>query len=127
MIRRPPRSTLSSSSAASDVYKRQVLVESVVGLSDQEVLRAISSHTLGRIGMSPLEKIIFLADMIEPGREFPGIEKLRRMAEQDLDQAMVLGINATLAYCLKKGSPIHSRTVQVRNYLLASLPAEPDL
>ncbi len=100
-----------------------VLVESAVGLGDQEVLQAIGSHTLGRIGMSPLEKIIFLADMIEPGRDFPGIEKLRRAAEQDLDRAMVLGIDATLAYCLKKGSPIHSRTVRVRNYFLASLPA----
>lgn len=94
------------------------------GLVDEEILDAVRNHTLGRVGMTGLEKVIFLADMIEPGRDFPGIERLRCVAWRDLDQGMILTIESTLRYCMERGRLIHPRTVLVRNYLLSTLPRD---
>ncbi|MGE5422505.1 MAG: bis(5'-nucleosyl)-tetraphosphatase (symmetrical) YqeK [Ignavibacteriales bacterium] len=93
-----------------------------LGIKDDEVLDAVRYHTLGRIHMSVMDKIIYLADMIEPGRDFPGIERLRCIAERDLDQAMIVGIDSTLRHCVERGMLIHPRTIMARNWLLASLP-----
>lgn len=92
------------------------------GLLDDEILDAIRYHTLGRVGMTDLEKVLFLADMIEPGRDFPGIERLRCLVRRDLDQGMIQAIDSTLRYCMEQGRLIHPRTVLVRNYLLSVLP-----
>ncbi|NLV16007.1 MAG: HD domain-containing protein [Syntrophomonadaceae bacterium] len=97
------------------------------GVEDKELLQAISNHTLGRVGMAPLEKILFLADMIEPGRDFPGIDRLRCIADRDLDRGMVLATEFTLQYCMGTGRLIHPRTVLVRNNLLTALPKETSL
>ncbi len=94
------------------------------GLDDEEVLNAVRSHTLGRVGMTDLEKVLFLADLIEPGRDFPGIERLRCLAMRNLDQGMVQAIDLTLRYCMDQGRLIHPRTVLVRNNLLSSLPSD---
>lgn len=97
------------------------------GVEDEALLQAISNHTLGRVGMSALEKIIFLADMIEPGRDFPGIDRLRCIANRDLNRGMVLAIEFTLQYCIKMGRLIHPRTVLIRNNLLTTLPKDTSL
>ena len=54
------------------------------GVTDEDMLNAIRFHTTGRAGMSPLEKLIYIADMIEPGRDFPGVETLRELAEENI-------------------------------------------
>jgi len=94
------------------------------GLDDEEVLNAVRSHTLGRVGMTDFEKVLFLADLIEPGRDFPGIERVRCLAMRNLDQGMVQAIDLTLRYCMDQGRLIHPRTVLVRNNLLSSLPSD---
>ncbi|MGI6514345.1 MAG: bis(5'-nucleosyl)-tetraphosphatase (symmetrical) YqeK [Syntrophomonadales bacterium] len=94
------------------------------GVDDEEVLNAVRSHTLGRVGMTDLEKVLFLADLIEPGRDFPGIDSLRCLARRNLDRGMVRAIELTLHYCMDQGRLIHPRTVLVRNYLLSSLPSD---
>lgn len=53
------------------------------GIEDKEILGAIKYHTTGRKNMNVLEKIIYLADFIEPGRSYPGVDKLRKMAFED--------------------------------------------
>ena len=60
------------------------------------VVRAICYHTTGRAGMNTLDKIIYVADYMEPNRDFPGVDKLRRLAFEDLDQALLLGLTMTL-------------------------------
>ncbi len=92
------------------------------GLDDEDILGAVRNHTLGRVGMTDLEKVLFLADMIEPGRDFPGIERLRCLAWKDLNQGMIQAIELTLRYCMDQGRLIHPRTVLVRNNLLSVLP-----
>ena len=69
------------------------------GVTDEQVLSAIRWHTTGKPSMSELEKIIYIADYIEPGRrELPGMTKVREMAFTDLDQAMFLILDHTLSY-----------------------------
>lgn len=88
------------------------------GVEDAQVLRAIALHTTGGAAMTELDKIIYLADMIEPGRDFPGVTALRRTAETDLDKAVFEALGHSLAYMLKRGDLIHPDTVIARNEIL---------
>lgn len=88
------------------------------GIKDGEVTAAIAQHTLGAPRMSRLAKVIYLADMIEPGRDYPGVEELRRLAEHDLDQALLAGFDQTVRYCLERGYLLHPATIEARNALL---------
>ncbi|SHH20706.1 metal dependent phosphohydrolase [Thermosyntropha lipolytica DSM 11003] len=97
------------------------LVQKELKIEDPEILNAVARHTLGDIKMSTLDKVIFLADMIEPGRDFPGIERLRCLTERNLDQAMLYALESTICYCMEKGRIIHPRTVIVRNIFLQKL------
>jgi predicted HD superfamily hydrolase involved in NAD metabolism len=94
------------------------LVEKEAGIADREVLDAIAYHTSGRPGMSRLEKIIYLADYIEPGRHFPGVEEVREMAERDLDQALIQSVKNTIQFLLKKGQPVYPDTFHTYNDLV---------
>ncbi|NLO21376.1 MAG: HD domain-containing protein [Syntrophomonadaceae bacterium] len=82
------------------------------------VLEAIACHTLGSVQMSELDKILFLADMIEPGRCYPGVGELRKEAFLDLDRAMLLALESSIRYCLDTGKILHPLSVQVRNAFL---------
>jgi len=95
-----------------------VMARQQFGIRDDEILSGIAAHTLGRPGMSDFEKVLFLADMIEPGRSYPGREELAALADRDLDAAMLNGLDATIAYCLKRSRILHTRTVETRNYFL---------
>ncbi|HNX28275.1 MAG TPA: bis(5'-nucleosyl)-tetraphosphatase (symmetrical) YqeK [Syntrophomonadaceae bacterium] len=94
------------------------LIKKELGIDDEAILNAISNHTLGRPFMTRLEKIIFLADMIEPDRNFPEVEKLRSLSRQDLDRAMLAALDSTLEYCLQQKRIIHPQTIATRNYFL---------
>lgn len=88
------------------------------GITDQEILQAIRYHTTGRPEMSMLEKVIFLADIIEPGRQFPGVEELRKIAKHDLDRAVLESLDQTIRFLLKKRQKIYPLTFLARNYFL---------
>lgn len=94
------------------------LLRQELGLEDQEMLRAIACHTTGALEMSDLDKIIYLADMIEPGRDYPGLERLKCLAWRDLNQGMLFGLESTIRYCLEQGRILHPRTIAVRNHYL---------
>lgn len=91
------------------------------GVKDEEILNAVKRHTLGEVNMTTMDKIIFLADVIEPTRKFAGVEDIRFLAERDLDSAMVVAIDMTLRYCIERSRFIHPKTVRVRNQLLRDL------
>ena len=78
----------------------------------EEIARAIRYHTTGRAGMALLEKIIYLADYIEPGRAFPGVEKVRALADTDIDRALVLALSMSVRHLEEagKGAAIHEDT-----------------
>lgn len=77
------------------------------GITDNNILMAIKWHTLGRPGMTPLEKIIYVADVIEPSRDFEGIEKLRELAFKNLDKAVIECTKTTIIYNQERGREVH--------------------
>lgn len=80
-------------------------------ISDDDILNAIIWHTTGRPNMSLLEKIIFIADYIEPGRRpIPELDLIRKLAFDDIDLAMQKILFNTLSYLNSKGNPIDSMT-----------------
>lgn len=94
------------------------LAESQFHIADQEVLQAILLHTTGGRHMSLLAKVIYMADLIEPGRSFSGLEEIRELARQDLDQAMLMALNQSISYLLRQRGLIHPDTIEARNELL---------
>ncbi len=94
------------------------LAYKIYKVTDRGVLRSIFYHTVGRKMMSPLEKIIFLADYIEPSRSFPGVDSIRRAAEISLNAGVLAGIDATLQHLIETKSVIYIGTVETRNWIL---------
>jgi len=87
-------------------------------INDQEVLDAIRYHTSGREQMSLLDKVLCLADYIEPGRDYPQVEKIRQLAESSLEEALVAGFDSTIQFLISRGKKVYPLTVQARNGLI---------
>ena len=90
------------------------------GIDDQEILSAINYHTTGRREMSLLEKIIYIADYIEPNRDFPGVDELRNVAKKDLNKAVLLGFDNTINHLIEQHLSIYPLTILGRNDVLKS-------
>ncbi len=88
------------------------------GIDDEEILNAIRYHTVARVGMSRLEKIIYIADMTEPSREYEEVEDLRKISETDLDKAMLKCLGECIMFNIKKGIAVHSDSVKCYNELV---------
>lgn len=88
------------------------------GVTDETVLNAIARHTIGGTDLSLLDKIIYLADGLEEGRSYKGVEELRQLALQDIDAAMLAVYDQTLRYMIKREEAIHPETISGRNELL---------
>lgn len=92
------------------------IAEAVFG-TDREITEAIRWHTTGKGGMTLLEKVIYLADYIEPTRDFPGVEELRKRCYENLDAGLLLGLEMTIREMEERGAPIHPRTLEARDAL----------
>lgn len=119
----PDAPELSGFSAPEDVpppvmhqYTGAYVAEHTLGIEDEDVLNAVRYHTSGRPNMSDLEKLIFLADMLEPGRDFKGIEKLRKTLASDLNECMYLSLKHELKYLKKRGGEIYPLTFRAYEY-----------
>ena len=84
---------------------------------DNEIYSAIWYHTTGKADMTTLEKIIYLADYIEPSRDFPGVDTLRKVCYEDLDRGLLLGLEMTIEEMTAMGNPVHRATVEARDWL----------
>ena len=91
------------------------------GIEDEEVLDAIRYHSSGRKHMTLLDKIVCLADYIEPGREFPGVERIRELAKHSLEEALVAGFDSTIKHLVEQGKRIFPLTVIARNALISEI------
>lgn len=88
--------------------------------TDPDVLRAIACHTTGKVGMSPLDMVVYLADKIEPSRApYPGLEQVRAEAARSLPRAMLLSLEGTARHVRKGGKPLHPTTQAVIDWLRA--------
>ena len=90
-----------------------------VSPDDREVLDAIRYHSTGTVDMTQTAKIVFRADLIEPGRDFEGVEALREVSFQDLDRGMLLSYDNTIRYLLEDGLLIHPDAIAGYNQLAA--------
>lgn len=90
----------------------------IFGAGD-DIRQAISYHTTGKADMTTLEKIIYLADYIEPTRSFCDLTKLRRLAMEDLDRAMLLSFTMSVDELIRKGGVVHPNSIQARDYLVS--------
>ncbi|MGI6211002.1 MAG: bis(5'-nucleosyl)-tetraphosphatase (symmetrical) YqeK [Anaerovoracaceae bacterium] len=91
-------------------------MEQELGITDRDLINAVSYHTTGRAGMSKLEKILYLADSIEPGRHYNGVARLRKLAFRDLDSAVLYSASSTEKYLKQKGSPVDPDTTEAKLY-----------
>lgn len=84
---------------------------------DDDIYNAIYWHTTGKADMTVLEKVIYMADYIEPTRMFDGVEDLRDAVHTDLDMGLLMGLEDCIAEMIERGSPVHHRTVEAKQYL----------
>lgn len=96
---------------AGEVYLRENL-----GVTDSEILSAVRYHTTGRENMTLLEKIIYTADLTSEDRNYPDVEEVRKIAEKDLDRAVLRGLSFTIEDNAHKCRPIHLDTVKAFNF-----------
>ena len=87
------------------------------GVTDREILDAISYHTTGRAHMTLLDKVLYLADAIEPAREYPKVEELRKLAKVDLDAACLALLENTKAFVESRGTKVDQDTIAAIHYL----------
>jgi nicotinate-nucleotide adenylyltransferase len=103
-------------------------MEEEFSIIDEDMLNAVRFHTTGRKGMTVLEKILFLADAIEPNRNYPGVDDLRAMAEYDLDKACLMSLTRTIEYVKSQGQELDPRTQEaaedLRYTMYSGNPAE---
>lgn len=94
-------------------------------ISDEDILNAIRYHTTGRAGMSPLELTVFVADAIEPGRDYPGVAQIRQEAKLDLRLAALTSLTGTAEFVRKKGgqdSPLTLEAIHDLNWRIRQKP-----
>ena len=84
---------------------------------NEAVVNAIRHHTTGKADMSLLEKIIYVADYMEPNRDFPGVEELRKLAFSDMDAALKLGLEMTLEHLKRQGAEVSPESRDALAYL----------
>lgn len=98
------------------------MAEHKYGIQDEEILAAIRCHTTGKPKMGTLDKILYIADYIEPHRDkASNLTEMRCLAFQDLDQTMYEILDGTLKYLKKKGGSVDSMTMQAFEYYRALL------
>ena len=85
--------------------------------ADDEVYNAILWHTTGKANMTVLEKVLYLADYIEPNRDFDGVDDLRKAVWEDLDRGLAMGLAMTVEEMKERGNPVHYNTLEALEYL----------
>ena len=97
-------------------YTGSLVAKDIFG-EDQAVVDAIACHTTGKADMNLLETILYVADYMEPNRDFPGVEKLRSLAFSDIHAALKLGMEMTLEHLKEQGSEISPETQEALDWL----------
>ncbi len=96
----------------------------VYGVEDPDILRAIACHTTGKVDMTPLDMVVYLADKIEPTREsYPTLEKVRILSKLSLEKAMLASMEGTRDYVRKGDKPMHPQTLETIAWLKEKLQA----
>lgn len=104
------------------------MAERDFGITDTDILDAIRYHTLGRERMTTMEKILYLADIVEPNRkEFEGLAELRDLCFKDLDRALLYGFGLTISHTNRRGHILHNQTIDAEKYIREKLRKEENI
>jgi predicted HD superfamily hydrolase involved in NAD metabolism len=103
---------------AAELAKREL------GVDDEEVLEAVRAHTTGRPGMGPLALVLYVADKIEPARDYPSVGRLRRLAGEDLNGAAAESLRRAIAHNQERGKPTHPASLKMLDWLEADRTAQ---
>ena len=98
-------------------YSGAYVAEHTFGINDTNILNAIRYHTSGRENMSALEKLIFLSDLLEAGRDFEGVENLRKLFYKDIDNCLFTALKHQLNYLESTGKPVYPLTRRAYEYM----------
>jgi predicted HD superfamily hydrolase involved in NAD metabolism len=88
-----------------------------LGIEDEEVLSAIRAHTVGRAGMGPLALALYVADKIEPARDYPSVPRIRALAREDLREAAAESLRRAIGHNEGRGKPIHPASREMLEWL----------
>lgn len=99
-----------------------ILVRHEFFIDDVDIVTAVRYHTTGRSHMDMLEKIIYIADLIEENRDYPGVDELRELAyNEKLDEALLKSFDNTIKLVINRKQIIHPRTIEARNHILEKI------
>jgi len=98
----------------------EVFIRHVLGVSDEDILRAVRYHTTGRSGMTPLEQVLFVADFTSADRDYPDVDVMRRYADSSLAEAMLYGVSYTIRDLVDAGRSVHPDTIDLYNDIVLS-------
>jgi len=96
-----------------------IVIQSDLGVTDPDIIQAVRYHTTGRVGMTLLEKVVCVADYIEPNRDFPGVGMIRALAEKDLDTALATALGGTIQFLIEKHKTVYPLTLLAYNDLVS--------
>jgi nicotinate-nucleotide adenylyltransferase len=114
----PDRAELHSKKLWHGIAGAQFLYQEF-GITDEEILMAVRFHTVGRAGMSLIEEIVYIADMISEERDYKGVGRMRRLAQENLQDAMLEALRDSSVSVIKKGGLLPEYTIAAYNdYLL---------
>ncbi|NME82170.1 bis(5'-nucleosyl)-tetraphosphatase (symmetrical) YqeK [Clostridium sp. SM-530-WT-3G] len=94
-----------------------IVAKGKLNIYDEEILESLRWHTTGKENMSKLEKIIYIADMIEPSRSFEGLEEIRKATFENLDKGVYVGLTHSIRFLVDKDLLLDENTIKARNYL----------
>jgi predicted HD superfamily hydrolase involved in NAD metabolism len=95
-----------------------------LGVEDEEILEAVRAHTTGKPGMGPLALALYVADKIEPARDYPSVERLRRLAREDLHAAATESLRRAIAHNEERGKDVHPSSREALERLEADRTAQ---
>lgn len=96
-----------------------VIIKKEFNIDDEDILNSIKYHTIGRKNMSLLEKIVYIGDAIEEGRDYPNVDKIREKTFENIDEGIIFEIERKLEYLKEKGGIIHKNTMETLEDLLS--------
>lgn len=91
------------------------LIKDELGIWDEDILNAVRHHTTGAPVMTKLEQVIYMADYIEPARDFNGVDKARTLTATSLEAGVAFQTKHTLAYLVTNGKPVYPKTIDTYN------------
>ncbi len=94
----------------------EYIIKNELNILDQDILNAVKYHTTARKNMSLIEKIIYVADLIEEGRDYDGVELLRKKVDEDFESGFVYCVEEVYKHLLLKGKPIYYLTLEAYDY-----------